>query len=152
MAKFTANYDFLHHPDLIYGILSDVERMSEFMPLCKRSQILSRRATDDAEVVEANFLLRYREIGFEREFDLELTLRPVELRIDIAPIETAVGSGSARCTVTGTGRTGSRVQFETDFRINNFFVRLFFGRRLLRQGVDRVMDRVRQRAEALDRR
>ena len=97
MAKFTATYDFLHHPDLIYVILSDVERMSEFMPLCKRSQILSRRATDDAEVVDANFLLRYREIGFEREFDLELTLRPVERRIDIAQIETAVGSGSARC-------------------------------------------------------
>jgi ribosome-associated toxin RatA of RatAB toxin-antitoxin module len=150
MAKFTASYEFLHHPDLIYGILSDVEHMSAFVPLCKRSQILSRRALDDAEVVNANFLLRYREIGFEREFDLELTLRPVEGRIDIAPMETAVGSGSARCTVSGTGRTGSRLLFETDFRINNFFVRLFFGRRLLRQGVDRVMDRVRQRAEALD--
>jgi ribosome-associated toxin RatA of RatAB toxin-antitoxin module len=150
MAKFTASYDFLHDPDQIYGILSDIERMSEFMPLCKRSQILSRRSAGDAEVVDANFLLRYREIGFERELDLELTLRPVDRRIDISRIETPVGSGSACCTVTGSGRTGSRLLFETDFRISNLFVRLFFGRRLLRQGVHRVMDRVRQRAEALD--
>ncbi|HEX9597062.1 MAG TPA: SRPBCC family protein [Anaerolineales bacterium] len=73
MAKYTANYEFGQGPDCIYGILSDVERMSEFMPLCKRSQALSRRTMADAEVVEANVLLRYRRIGFEHNLDLVAT-------------------------------------------------------------------------------
>ena len=149
MAKHTASYEFSQDPDCIYGILSDVEHMSEFMPLCKRSQVLSRRAMADAEVVEANFLLRYRQIGFERSFDLMLTLRPVDRSVEVATTDTAFGSGAAICTVTGIGRSGSRVVFETDYRIRNLFLRLFFGRRLLLQGVGRVMDRVRQRAEAL---
>jgi ribosome-associated toxin RatA of RatAB toxin-antitoxin module len=149
MAKYTASYEFSQDPDCIYGILSDIEHMKEFMPLCKRSQVLSRRATADAEVVEANFLLRYRQIGFERSFDLVLTFRPVEKCVEVATTDTAFGSGVARCIVTGTGRSGSRVVFETDYRIRNFFFRLLFGRRLLLQGVDRVMDRVRQRAETL---
>ena len=114
-----------------------------------RSQVLSRRTTADAEVVEANFLLRYREIGFERSFDLVLTLRPFERRLEVATTDARLGSGVARCTVTGTGRSGSRVVFESDYRIRNVFFRLFFGRQLMLQGVGRVMDRVRQRAETL---
>lgn len=149
MAKYTASYEFSQDRDCIYGILSDVERMSEFMPLCKRSQVLSRRATADAEVVEANFLLRYRQIGFERSFDLILTLRPGERCVEVATTDTGFGSGFARCTVTGMGRSGSRVVFDSDYKIRNLFLRLFFGRRLLLQGVSRVMDRVRQRAETL---
>ena len=149
MAKYTASYEFSQDADCIYGILSDVERMSEFMPLCKRSQVLSRRATADAEVVEANFLLRYRQIGFERSFDLVLTLRPVDRCVEVAATDTSFGSGVSRCTVTGMGRSGARVVFESDYRIRNLFLRLFFGRRLLLQGVGRVMDRVRQRAETL---
>jgi ribosome-associated toxin RatA of RatAB toxin-antitoxin module len=149
MAKYTASYEFSQDPDCIYGILSDVERMSEFLPLCKRSQVLSRRATADAEVVEANFLLRYRQIGFERSFDLVLALRPVERSVEVATTDTAFGSGVARCTVTGMGRNGARVVFDSDYKIRNLFIRLFFGRRLLLHGVSRVMDRVRQRAETL---
>jgi ribosome-associated toxin RatA of RatAB toxin-antitoxin module len=149
MAKYTASYEFSQDPDCIYAILSDVERMSEFMPLCKRSQVLSRQTTADAEAVEANFLLRYRQIGFERSFDLVLTFHPVERCVEVATTDTAFGSGVARCTVTGVGRSGSRLVFETDYRIRNLFLRLFFGRRLLLQGVGRVMDRVRQRAETL---
>lgn len=149
MAKYSASYEFSQDPDCIYGILSDVERMSEFLPLCKRSQVLSRRATADAEVVEANFLLRYRQIGFERSFDLVLALRPVERCVEVATTDTAFGSGVARCTVTGMGRSGARVVFDTDYKIRNLFIRLFFARRLLLHGVSRVMDRVRQRAETL---
>jgi ribosome-associated toxin RatA of RatAB toxin-antitoxin module len=149
MAKFTASYEFSQDADCIYGILSDVERMSEFMPLCKRSQVLSRQSTADAETMQANFLLRYRQIGFESDLELELTLRPAERRIEVATTDTTYGSGGARCTVTGVGRTGSRVLFETDYKIRNLFIRLVFGRRLLRQGADSVMDRVRQRAKAL---
>jgi ribosome-associated toxin RatA of RatAB toxin-antitoxin module len=149
MAKFTASYEFAQDPDCIYRILSDIEHMNEFMPLCKRSQVLSRRTTADAEVVEANFLLRYRQIEFERSFDLVLTLRPVERCVEVATTDTGFGSGVSRCTVSGMGRSGSRVVFETDYRIRNLFFRLFFGRRLLLLGVGRVMDCVRQRAETL---
>jgi ribosome-associated toxin RatA of RatAB toxin-antitoxin module len=147
MAKYAASYDFPQEPDRIYGILSDVERMSEFMPLCKRSQVLSRQTTADAEVIQANFLLRYRQVGFERDLDLILTLWPGQRRIEVATTDTTFASGSARYTVNAVGRAGSRVLFETEYKIKNLFVRLFFGRRLLLRGMDRIMDRVRQRAE-----
>ena len=148
MAKYAASYDFAQEPDRIYGILSDVERMSEFIPLCKRSQVLSRQATADTEEILADFLLRYRRIEFELAFDLVLTLQPSERRITAASTETSFGSGSASWTVTGAGRAGSRVLFESDFRVRSPLIRVFFARRLLLQSMDRVMDRVRQRAEA----
>src|SRR5687768_17303262 len=122
MATYRASYEFSQDPDCIYGILSDVERMSEFVPLCKRSLVLSRRTTGEGDVVEANILLRYRQIEFERELDLVLTFRPGERRMEVARIDTTFGSGGARCTVTGVGRTGSRLEIETDFRIRNPFI------------------------------
>ena len=152
MAKYTASYEFPQDPDCIYGILSDVERMSEFMPLCKRSQVLSRRSSGDAEVVEANFLLRYRQLEFERDFDLVLTLRPGERQVEVAATDPTLASGSARCTVTGNGRSGSRVLVESDYRVRNSFVRILFGRKLLLLVMGRIMDRVQQRAEAMARR
>jgi len=152
MPKYTASYDFSQDADCIYGILSDVERMREFMPLCKRSEVLSRQTTIDAEVVEANILLRYREIDFECELDLVLTFRPVERRMEAAAADGTFGRGSARCIVTGLGPTGSRLSFESDYRIRNFFFRILFGRRLVLQGMDRIVDGIRQRAELLSRR
>jgi len=150
MTKYSASYEFSQGPDCIYGILSDVERMAEFMPLCKRSQVLSRRAAADAEVVEANFLLRYRKIEFESDFDLVLTLRPAERLIEVGTIDTELGSGSVRCTVSRSGATGSRLLFETDYRVRNLLVRLFFAKRVIRLGMDRIAASLRQRAEALD--
>jgi ribosome-associated toxin RatA of RatAB toxin-antitoxin module len=147
MPKFVASYEFSQDPDCIYGILTDVERMREFMPLCKRSEVRSRRSTSDAEVVEANFLLRYREIDFEHEFDLVLTLRPVARQMEVTTPDTTFGSGSARYTVTGTGRSGSRLAFEADYRIKNFLLRVLFGRRLVRRGMDGIIAAIRQRAE-----
>lgn len=149
MAKFTASYEFSQDPDCIYGILSDVERMREFIPLCKRSQVLSRQTAADAEVVEANFLLRYRKIEFEGDIDLVLTLRPAERRIEVGAVDTELGSGSARCTVSSAGANGSRLLFESDYRVRNLLVRLFFAKRLMRMGMDRIASSVRQRAEAL---
>lgn len=151
MTKYSASYEFSQGADLIYGILSDVERMAEFMPLCKRSEVLSRRAADGAEVVEANFLLRYRKIDFESNVDLVLILRPAKRQIEVEPIETGHGSGSVRCTVSKAGAGGSRLLFENDYRARNLLVRLFFAKRVIRLGMDRIAASVRQRAEALER-
>jgi ribosome-associated toxin RatA of RatAB toxin-antitoxin module len=148
MARYAASYDFAQDPDRIYGILSDVERMSEFIPLCKRSEVLSRQTTADTEEILADFMLRYRQVGFELAFDLALTLNPAERRIFAASTETSFGSGSASWTVTGVGRAGSQVLFESDYKVRSPLIRVFFGRRLLLQGMDRIMARVRQRAEA----
>ncbi len=151
MTKFSASYDYSQDPDCIYGILSDVERMAEFMPLCKRSEVLSRRAVAGAEVVEANFLLRYRKIDFESNLDLVLILRPAERRIEVEPIDIGHGSGSVRCSVAKAGAGSSRLLFESDFKARNLLVRLFFAKRMIRLGMDRVAASVRQRAEALER-
>ena len=149
MAKYSASYEFSQNADCIYGILSDVERMAEFMPLCKRSEVLSRRAAAGAEVVEANFLLRYRKIDFESNLDLVLILRPAERRIEVEPIDTGYGSGSVRCTVSKAGVGGSRLLFESDYRVRNLLLRLFFAKRVIRLGMDRIAASVRQRAEAV---
>jgi ribosome-associated toxin RatA of RatAB toxin-antitoxin module len=149
MPKFIASYEFPQDPDCIYGILTDVERMREFMPLCKRSEIRSRQSAMDAEVVEANFLLRYRQIDFEHEFDLVLTLRPVARQMEVTTADTTFGSGSARYTVTGAGRSGSRLAVEADYRMRSLLLRILFGRRLVRRGMDGIIAAIRQRAEAL---
>lgn len=149
MARYTASYEFAQDADLVYGILSDVERMSDFMPLCKRSDVVSRRMTDEAEMVEARLLLRYRRIEFESRVDVTITIWPGARRVGIAAADTGFGSGSARCTVTGVGRSGSRLDVEAEGRPANVMLRLFFGRRLLRVGIDGIVDRVRQRAEEL---
>ena len=78
-----------------------------------------------------------------------LTLRPGERQVEVAATDPTLATGSARCTVTGNGRSGARVLVESDYRIRNPLVRILFGRKLLLLVMGRIMDRVQLRAEAL---
>lgn len=150
MARYHASYAFDHGPDRIYAILSEVELMSEFMPLCKRSRVVRReRDPDGAEAVTANFLLRYRRINYEQSLDLRFTFWPSERRVKVEePLQTA-GSGYSMLEVAADGPRGSRVQFEGDFRPKSLMLRWLMPKRLVIEAVNRVMERVRQRAEEL---
>lgn len=150
MPRFAATYEVHKEPEVVYAILTDVERMAEFMPLCKRSRVLSREVTGDGEVLLANFLLRYRQIEFERSVDLRFTLWPGQRRMLVEEPQGNFGSGASQVRVDSHGRGRSRVMLESDYRIAHPVVRWTFGKRLMAHACNRIMDRVRQRAETLD--
>ena len=151
MAHYQASYEFDYGPDRIYAILSEVELMSEFMPLCKRSRVVHReRDPDGAEVVTANFLLRYRRINYEQSLDLRFTFWPSERRMKVEEPQQTAGAGYSMLKVSGSGPRSCRVQFESDFRPKSLMLRWLMPKRLVIEAVNRVMDRVRQRAKELE--
>lgn len=151
MPRFAATYEFHKDAELVYAVLSDIEHMSDFLPLCKRSRVLSREVTGDGEVLLANFLLRYREIEFERRVDLRFTLWPAQRRLLVEDARESFGSGASHITVSSHGRGRSRVTLESDYRLAQPLIRLVFARPLMSLACKRIMDRVRQRVESLDR-
>lgn len=151
MARYQASYEFDHGPDRIYAILSEVELMSEFMPLCKRSRVVHReRDPGGAEAVTANFLLRYRRINYEQSFDLRFTFWPSERRMKVEEPKGTTGSGHSMITVTGSGSRSCRLDFVSEFTPKSLILRWLMPKRLVIEAVNRVMERVRQRAEELD--
>ncbi len=151
MPRYQATYEFDHGPECIYGILSEPEDMSQFMPLCKRSRVLRReRAPDGAEVITANFLLRYRRIHYEQSFDLKFTSWHSERRMKVEEPEGTIGSGSSTLIVADNGPHGCRVHFDSQFRFKSLALRWLMPRRLVIEGLNRIMERVRQRADELD--
>jgi ribosome-associated toxin RatA of RatAB toxin-antitoxin module len=151
MPRYQATFEFDHDPDCIYGILSEPEDMSDFMPLCKRSRVLHReRGPDGAQVLTANFLLRYRRIHYEQSFDLKFTYWHSERRMMVEEPNGTIGSGSSTIIVADNGAHGSRVHIDSQFRFKNLVLRWLLPRRLAMEGMNRIMERVRQRADELE--
>lgn len=149
--RYRASYHFDHSPELIFRILSDVEAMRLYMPLCKRSRIISREVDQTgAELVSANFLLRYRKFEYEQSLDLQFRFWPAERRMEVEELSATFGHGKSSLWVIDNGGVGSRLLFESNFRSKNLVARWFLDRRWILNGVEHIMERVRMRADDLE--
>lgn len=152
-ARYKASYHFDHSPELIYRILSDVEAMRLYMPLCKRSRILSRQAEPTgAEMVSADFLLRYRKFDYEQNLQLRFRMWPAERRMEVEEPGGTFGYGKSSLRVIDNGGSGSRLLFESNFRSKSLVARWLLDRKWILNGFEHIMERVRLRADELARR
>lgn len=81
MPSFRTVRHVRHTADAMFDLVADAERYGEFVPLCERNVIRSRRVTDQTEVLITEMTGTYR--FFRETFRSQVTLERTERRIHV---------------------------------------------------------------------
>src|SRR3954463_12146492 len=79
MPMFREKRRVRHGADEMFGLVADMERYPEFLPLCERNVVHSRLRRGDAEVVVAEMTVAYK--FFRESFRSRVTLEKAKRRI-----------------------------------------------------------------------
>jgi coenzyme Q-binding protein COQ10 len=85
MPKFEATRRVAHTPDEMFALVADVEKYPEFLPLCERLSVRSRRERDGRTVLVADMSIGYKAI--RETFTTQVLLKPEERTIDVKYID-----------------------------------------------------------------
>ena len=102
--------------DLMYGIVSDVERYPEFLPWCTGLRVLSRRKDGGRDILLAEMLVGYRSL--REKYTSQVILDPGARRIDVTQTEGVFRTLENHWRFEDAG-TRCRVHFSIFFEFRN---------------------------------
>lgn len=85
MPKFEATRRVAHTPEEMFALVADVEKYPEFLPLCERLTVRSRREREGRTVLVADMGVGYKAI--RETFTTQVLLNPAERVIDVKYID-----------------------------------------------------------------
>ncbi|WP_019995217.1 type II toxin-antitoxin system RatA family toxin [Aureimonas ureilytica] len=85
MPKFESSRIVKHTPREMFDLVADVERYPEFLPLCQRLVVRSRKERDDKTLLIADMTVAYKLI--RETFTSQVLLKPSDLEIDVKYID-----------------------------------------------------------------
>ena len=81
MPKFETTRPVRHTPENMFSLVADVEKYSEFLPLCEALKVTSRRERDGKTLLVADMTVGYKAI--KETFTSQVMLDPDALRIEV---------------------------------------------------------------------
>jgi coenzyme Q-binding protein COQ10 len=85
MPKFEATRRVAHTPDEMFALVADVEKYPEFLPLCERLVVRTRREREGRTILVADMSVGYKAI--RETFTTQVLLNPAERIIDVKYID-----------------------------------------------------------------
>jgi coenzyme Q-binding protein COQ10 len=85
MPKFEAKRRVAHTPDEMFALVADVEKYPEFLPLCERLVVRTRREREGRTILVADMSVGYKAI--RETFTTQVLLNPAERIIDVKYID-----------------------------------------------------------------
>ena len=85
MPKFESSRIVKHTPREMFDLVADVERYPEFLPLCQRLVVRSRKERDDKTLLIADMTVAYKLI--RETFTSQVLLKPSDLEIDVKYVD-----------------------------------------------------------------
>ena len=85
MPKFEATRRVSHAPEEMFALVADVEKYPQFLPLCEKLEIRSRKERDGRTMLVADMTIGYKAI--RETFTTQVLLKPDENAIDVKYID-----------------------------------------------------------------
>ena len=85
MPKFEATRRVAHTPEQMFSLVADVEQYPEFLPLCERLSVRSRKEREGRTMLVADMTIGYKAI--RETFTTQVLLKPDENGIDVKYID-----------------------------------------------------------------
>lgn len=85
MPKFESSRIVKNTPREMFDLVADVERYPEFLPLCQRLVVRSRKERDDKTLLIADMTVAYKLI--RETFTSQVLLKPSDLEIDVKYVD-----------------------------------------------------------------
>jgi coenzyme Q-binding protein COQ10 len=103
-------------PDVMYGVVADVERYPEFLPWVVALRVRSRAREGEREIVIAEMAVGYR--ALRERYTSRVVLNPLPRQIDVVVIEGPFRVLENHWRFTPEG-AGTRVDFRVAFEFSN---------------------------------
>ncbi|ALN73303.1 MULTISPECIES: type II toxin-antitoxin system RatA family toxin [unclassified Aureimonas] len=85
MPKFESSRLVKHTPGQMFDLVADVERYPDFLPLCQRLVVRSRKERDGKTLLIADMTVAYKLV--RETFTSQVLLKPAELEIDVKYVD-----------------------------------------------------------------
>ena len=85
MPSFETVRPVRHEPEQMFALVADVEKYPDFLPLCQRLVVRSRRETDGKTLLIADMTVAYKMV--RETFTSQVLLKPAERRIDVKYVD-----------------------------------------------------------------
>ncbi len=142
MPKFETIRQVRHSPEEMFALVADVERYPEFLPMCERLVVRSRREREGITMIVADMTVGYKALS--ETFTSQVVLRPDHNRIDVRTVEGPFKRLENHWNFEPTPDGGTTVRFRIEYE---------FKSRLLATIVGSMFDRAfRMFAEAFEKR
>lgn len=85
MPKFENSRTVRHSPEEMFALVADVERYPEFLPLCQKLMVRSRKERDGKTLLIADMTVAYKMI--RETFASQVLLKPGDREIDVKYVD-----------------------------------------------------------------
>ena len=111
----------------MYGVVADIERYPEFLPLCTGLRVLSRSQKADAggEELTARMSVGYKAIA--ESFTTRVVLKPVQPAIDVNYLDGPFKRLVNHWKFHDTGECRSEIDFYIDYEFRSAFLAVVMG-------------------------
>ena len=111
----------------MYGVVADIERYPEFLPLCTGLRVLSRSQKADAggEELTARMSVGYKAIA--ESFTTRVVLKPVQPAIDVNYLDGPFKRLVNHWKFHDTGERRSEIDFYIDYEFRSAFLAVVMG-------------------------
>ena len=150
MKQLVLAHDFHHPPNTIYQVLSRPWRHWQFLPMCRKSDVVSRVVEPDGqEVVAVNYVLASKKHNISHELGVQLRLNRLQFEITVCGIgENTLGiSGTSRLQLERLPKGSCRLTFTIRYETSRWRSKLVPVAPMIRFGFGRVMRAVSQFAD-----
>lgn len=135
-----------HSAERMYGLVADVERYPDFLPWCAALRVLSRRATDDRECLDAEMMIAYR--GLHERFTSRVTLHPQAHEIEVEYLDGPFLNLANQWRFEALGPLACRVHFRLEYAFRSRVLATLAGR-VMGPVFERMADAFQARADTL---
>jgi coenzyme Q-binding protein COQ10 len=125
LPEFSKRHRVNHTAEEMFDLVADVERYPEFVPLCERLSVQSRRKRDHLVVLTAEMEVGYRAI--KQKFASRVVLDRPNLKIDVQYLQGPFRRMDNRWRFIPITESESEVDFYIDYEFRSVALRLLMG-------------------------
>lgn len=132
-------------PRQMYDLVADVARYPEFLPWCAAARIRQTYAQGEAEVMEADLVIRFK--VFSERFGSRVTLYPDDMRIVTEYLDGPFKFLKSNWKFEEAGE-GCDISFDVDFEFKNAILQKVIGL-VFNEAMQRIVRAFEDRAKEL---
>ncbi len=114
-----------HSPEDMFALVADIERYPEFVPMCERLVVRSRRERQGVSLLVAEMTVGYKAIS--ETFITQVVLKPAQMRIDVKYVEGPFRYLDNRWVFMPVEHGGCDVEFFIDYEFKSRVLGMVMG-------------------------
>lgn len=145
MAKFRSKHRFDHSAEEIFELMNDIEAHADFLPLCKRSRVVSTDTSEESiETSMVRYVLAYQRYAFRKTLDFAVRSDFDNLTMTLKGVGSDARATNMAMHVKPSSDGGCEVSVDCDYRLTDLTMAMADKSGLLGKAFEKIMQAMDQ--------